>query len=42
MGIEYVPLYDDQGNDVGGYTESVPDLPEPGEPDWDALESYQD
>jgi hypothetical protein len=34
MAVEYVPVYDENGVDVGGYTESVPDAPEQDEPDW--------
>ena len=33
MGVEYVPVYDEHGEDVGGYTESVPDTAEKEEPD---------
>ncbi|MFE5037147.1 hypothetical protein [Streptomyces sp. NPDC056683] len=33
MPIEYVPEFDDAGNHVGGYTESVPDMPVKEEPD---------
>ena len=40
MAIEYVPVYDENGNDVGGYTESVPDPPEQDEPDWNDPDSY--
>lgn len=35
VGIEYVPVYDENGDDVGGYTESVPDLPDNDEPPED-------
>jgi len=33
MPIEYVPVLDEDGNDVGGYTESVPEMPVKEEPD---------
>jgi hypothetical protein len=33
MPIEYVPVFDEDGNDVGGYTESVPDTYVKEEPD---------
>lgn len=35
MGVEYVHVYDESGNDAGGYTERVPDLPVIEEPDED-------
>lgn len=31
--IEYVEIYDDETGDVYGFTETVPDMPEPEEPD---------
>jgi hypothetical protein len=34
--IEYVPDYDADGNDLGGYTETVPDMPVKEEPDCHA------
>ncbi|GGO46438.1 hypothetical protein GCM10012287_16770 [Streptomyces daqingensis] len=40
MAIEYVPVYDENGVDVGGYTESVPAVPEQDEPDWNDPDSY--
>jgi hypothetical protein len=33
MPIEYVPVLDENGDDVGGYTESVPDMYVKEEPD---------
>jgi hypothetical protein len=33
MPIEYVPVLDENGDDVGGYTESVPDVHVKEEPD---------
>ena len=42
MAIVYVPVWDEDGNDVGGYTETVPDTDvqeEPAEDYYDQQEN---
>lgn len=41
MGIEYVPDYDENGEDQGGHTETVPDPHVQEEPDWDDPDSHR-